>query len=159
MREITKIVVHGTMTKPSFQFSVKELAAEHYRRGIRGSVKGSRTAYHHIITKDGVVHQGRSMEEPGRLCGGENENCIAILLEGGMDMSGRPSVHSYSDEQFDALHEIWMDTRYAFPDLEILGHRDVYETTEDRRIQRICPGFDVRTWARSVLWSEGRKAS
>ena len=46
--------------------------------------------YHYYLTRDGTVHTGRAVEQPGAHCKGHNRHSIGICYEGGLDAEGKP---------------------------------------------------------------------
>lgn len=141
MREITHLVVHGTMTNPKDPFQLDVLAAEHYKRGVRSPYADSRTAYHWIILRNGDLVIGRETHEPARLSGPLNDVALAVLLVGGLDDEGEPAPN-YSAEQWHTLYLLCSLIAEDWPDLEVIGHRDVYSKPKGRD----CPGFDAATY-------------
>lgn len=82
MREITKVIVHCSATDDgddSIDAAIIDMW--HKERGWRG------IGYHWVICRSGLVESGRSEEEVGAHCKGQNKDSIGICLVGTRDFT------------------------------------------------------------------------
>lgn len=86
--------------------------------------------YHFVITKDGVIHIGRPIEEIGAHVKGFNASSVGICLTGESD---------FSEAQFKALRKLVNDliSNLGLSIIDVLGH---YELTRGKT----CPNFNVQ---------------
>ena len=133
MRPIDKLVVHCSATKAGRDFGAADIDRWHRESGYAG------IGYHYVIRIDGTVELGRGEATVGAHAVGFNANSIGICLIGGLDQDGKPSG-DYTTLQWTALAQLLNELRERFPDIEILGHRDLPKVAKD------CPCFDVRAW-------------
>ena len=129
MREINKIIVHCSYTKPSMDWGVAEITRVHVDENGWDSC-----GYHLIIRRDGVVERGRPLSVVGAHAYGHNSDSIGVCLVGGMDEGGGPDSN-FTAHQYQALVQCVHELKKEFGNLEILGHRDVSD--------KDCPCFDV----------------
>ena len=156
MRDITHIVLHSTLQRPNEPFLWEELVADHHRRGVRSGAEGGPTAYHYTIERDGTVRTGRYHSQPARLSGNLSEEALAICMVGGLDSNGEPSPASFSSEQWRALFDLVNHLLVQYPQVEIVGHRDVYDAP---KANALCPCFDAETFGAIIKNLEKRERS
>jgi len=137
MREITKIVIHHSLTPrdqdietamASFDRNHKVRLYEEYQQPISNS-EYKYIAYHYCIGGDGTVRAGRSLDVPGYHASNYavNLESIGICLLGNFDKE-RPTK-----EQIEALKNLVKDMKREFPAIdEVSGHRDY--------ASKSCPG-------------------
>ena len=130
MRKITHIIIHCTATRADRSFSVQSLEASHKARGF------ITIGYHYYITRDGVVHAGRALYTVGAHATGYNAHSIGICYEGGLDIRGRP-CDTRTLEQKDTLQKLLMRLKEDYPEVKVVGHRDLPGVTKD------CPCYEV----------------
>lgn len=128
-REIKFIVVHCSDSDVIRHDSVEVIRKWHLARGFDD------IGYHYIITKDGVIHRGRDIEQVGAHVKGYNKDSIGICLTG---------RRKFSKEQFASLRNLCQDLCAAFKleRFDVLHHRDLDDN-------KTCPNFDlfdVLTW-------------
>lgn len=122
-RKIKLLIVHCSDSDILSHDNVEVIRSWHLARGFND------IGYHYIITKDGVIHQGRNPELQGAHTKGYNKDSIGICLTG---------RHKFSDKQFASLRALCEDLCSAH-DLErfdILHHRDLDN-------KKTCPNFDL----------------
>jgi N-acetyl-anhydromuramyl-L-alanine amidase AmpD len=102
--------------------------------------------YNYVITRDGDVQNGRDTdrdgdvdEEIGAHAKGFNTNSIGICLVGGID-DDRNADANFTFVQYVALNNLVQDLISKYPDVEILGHRDLPNSNKE------CPSFDVKSF-------------
>jgi len=137
MRSINLIVIHCSATKPSQDFTMKDLEACHKARGFKCC------GYHYYITRDGQLHRGRPEEMVGAHARRYNAHSIGVCYEGGLDEQGR-SCDTRTPAQKHTLESLLRSLKYDYPDAEILGHRDL------PWVKKRCPSFDAATEYRDL---------
>jgi N-acetyl-anhydromuramyl-L-alanine amidase AmpD len=76
-REIDRIFIHCTATENASYNNIERIREDHMlNRGW------SDIGYHFLITKDGTIHKGRSLEQIPAAQRGHNRRSIAIVLAG-----------------------------------------------------------------------------
>jgi len=129
------IVIHCTATRPSMDIGFAEVDAWHRHRGFLGC------GYQIIIRRDGTIEEGRDIDDVGAHAKGFNHNSIGIALVGGVTEDDVAiSENNFTDIQFDTLSNVVTTLQLSYPDVEVLGHRDLPDVTKD------CPAFDVKEW-------------
>lgn len=99
MRKITEIIIHCSATKEGKYYTVSDIDRWHRARGFR------KISYHFIIYRDGSIHVGRSKNEIGAHCTGQNSISIGICYIGGLSSDGKPK-DSRTKEQKDSLRAL-----------------------------------------------------
>jgi N-acetyl-anhydromuramyl-L-alanine amidase AmpD len=133
MRKINWIVVHC---------SDSDVPAHDNIEVVRGWHKNERNfseiGYHYFITKDGVVHSGRSENTVGAHVKGHNSGSIGICL------SGRTG---FTADQFRSLEGLLKDicTRHGLGKEDVLSHKDLDP-------HKTCPNFDVHELVSKYNW-------
>lgn len=105
----------------------------HLRRGFFD------VGYQYVVRRDGTIEDGRPVDRPGAHARGFNHISIGICLVGGKD-----GVDNFTDDQWDALGGLVKGLKVAYPDAEVLGHRDL------PNVNKLCPGFDAREWYKEL---------
>lgn len=119
MRAIRKHIVHCS---DSTHGDVAEIRQWHIARGWRD------VGYHFVIRRDGEVEVGRTLEDIGAHCEGQNADSIGTCLVG---------VKDFTPAQFAALRRIHAMLKSMFAGVELFGHRDFNP-------HKTCPNFEVR---------------
>jgi N-acetylmuramoyl-L-alanine amidase len=130
MRKITEIIIHCSATPEGLEISVDIIRDWHVKQ--RG---WSDIGYHYVIGLDGVLFDGRPIEEIGAHCLGHNTHSIGICYVGGLDLSGNPK-DTRTDEQKNTLDKLLGDLKQVYPDATIHGHNEFSN--------KACPCFDVK---------------
>lgn len=131
MRNINKIIIHCTATPEGRDVSIDDVRDWH--------VNGNRwfdVGYHFLIRLDGTIETGRDISQIGAHCVGHNKYSIAICYVGGMNKKNTKPKDTRTDEQRESLRVLIDKITKKFPDVEILGHRDLNP-------KKACPSFDV----------------
>lgn len=132
MRTINRLFVHCSATKPTQDIGAKEIREWH--------VKGcgwKDIGYHFVIRRNGVVEDGRPVEQVGAHVAGHNANSIGICLVGGIDATGKPEAN-FTPEQWKALPRLLRVLKAQYPKATIHGHNEF--------AAKACPSFDVQKW-------------
>jgi len=136
VREINRIIVHCSATKPSMDIGADEIKQWHLARGW------SDIGYHWVITREGITEKGRSEKVAGAHARGHNSDSIGICLVGGIDEDGQPDCN-YTAAQYRALNDTINGIYMRHNIHEVLGHRDLPGVT------KACPCFDVQSFISS----------
>lgn len=82
MRQIKEIILHCSATKEGKAFTVADIDRWHRENGWKGC------GYHYVVGLDGVVEEGRPVEEAGAHCKNRNAESIGVCYIGGCDLVG-----------------------------------------------------------------------
>lgn len=146
MRTITLIIIHCSATPEGRNLDFDSCRQDHIRH--RGFAD---IGYHFYITRDGVVHRGRPLEQAGAHCLHHNRHSIGICYEGGLTAAGAPA-DTRTAPQRAALLSLLGKLRERFPKALTVGHRDLNP-------QKACPCFDaVKEYNGTISLSHPRKA-
>lgn len=129
-RRIEFLVVHCSATRVNIPFGVEQLMTCHLMRGFRG------IGYHFYITKDGVLHETRSMSEIGAHALGFNLHSIGVCYEGGLNEAGKPA-DTRTPQQRETLRRVLGELRGLFPQARIVGHNQL-----SANIHKACPCYN-----------------
>ena len=131
MKNVKWIVIHCSCTKVSQRVTVEDIDRWHQARGW------AMCGYHWVIYQDGSIHPGRSEKFAGAHVKHYNEHAIGVCYIGGMDDKGR-YADTRTSEQKAALWFLLKDLKQAYPEAQIVGHRDF------PRVSKLCPLFDAQ---------------
>ena len=125
MRNIDFIVVHCSATDPNVSFyTLKKNAIEDGYKDI---------PYHFVITQDGCVIPGRSLDVVGAHCKGFNQHSIGICLVGGK-------------KRFDftllQVNQLVLLLNHLCKQFNI-DKSDIYSHYEFNK-NKTCPNFDIK---------------
>lgn len=135
MRTIDKIIIHCSDTPDGRSVTVDEIRRWHKERGF------SDIGYHYVIMLDGSVCDGRTLEQAGAHCKGQNAHSIGICYVGGCDLNRRPK-DTRTDAQKTAMAGLIRELKRRFPTATIHGHNEF--------ANKACPSFDVQKWRMEV---------
>ena len=133
MREIKKLIIHCSATKPSMDIGAEDIRGWHKGKGWDD------IGYHYVIRRNGKVEKGRDISIAGAHAKGHNFNSIGICLVGGIDDNSKAD-DNYNLKQYNALIQLISFLEITFPIDDVLGHRDLPS------VNKSCPCFDVRAW-------------
>ncbi len=142
---IRRIFVHCSATRVGQDIDAATIRRWHLAKGWRD------IGYHFVIRLDGSIERGRPENVPGSHVAGFNTGSIALVYIGGLDAQGQPA-DTRTPAQLEAMERLVRELSQAYPDAEILGHRDVSPDRDgDGKVERhewlkACPCFDVRAW-------------
>lgn len=128
-RKITEIIVHCTATPEGREVSVADVTKWHQARGWKT------IGYHFLIGLDGIIHEGRSLDEVGAHCIGHNQHSIGVCYVGGLDKKYRVPKDTRTVAQKISLLKLINNLKFSFPNVSIYGHRDFDN--------KACPCFDA----------------
>lgn len=131
MRNINKIIIHCSATPQGRDVSVDTIRRWHKASGFAD------IGYHYIIRLDGIIEQGRPIEQQGAHCKGHNEYSIGICYIGGSDSKGKPK-DTRTEKQTQTLIRLLKDLKQQYPQATIHGHNEF--------ANKACPSFNVQEW-------------
>lgn len=151
-RKITDIIVHCTATPEGQELTMKQLEAEHRKRGFSG------IGYHYVVLLNGTIAPGRDVDIIGAHCSGYNTHSIGVSYVGGLE--NKPGVpykklkakDTRTAAQKEALHNLLALLKKAYPNAVIKGHRDYSPDKDgDGLIEpwewiKSCPSFSVEEY-------------
>ena len=130
MRTITFIIVHCSATPEGRSLDFETCRRDHIRHRRFHDI-----GYHFYVTRDGKIHIGRPLEQPGAHCKHHNRHSIGICYEGGLDAQGHPK-DTRTPRQKESLQRLVTELKQRFPKALVVGHRDLNPLKE-------CPCFDA----------------
>lgn len=140
MRQINEIILHCAATKPDWganltpQQQRDEIDRWHKANGWSG------IGYHYIITRNGVVVPGRSIDKVGAHVKGHNTGTIGICLIGGHGSDANDAFSdNFTPQQDFALRKLIDDLKDRFPSIKKVSGHNEYSA-------KACPGFRVNQW-------------
>lgn len=143
--EIRYLVVHCSATRSHQTIDITDIDRWHRERGWNGC------GYHYVITRDGRIQGGRSLNQIGAHTKGHNRLSWGICMVGGLGADGK-GENNFTPAQLSALRALLSSLHAIAPQAEILGHRDLSpDVNGDGVIDqwewvKECPSFDVRAW-------------
>jgi hypothetical protein len=126
-RAVSRVFLHCSASDHLHHDDIAVLRQWHLKRGFDD------VGYHYLITFDGRVQAGRSLEKQPAAQAGHNTGSIAICLSGGQNgQSG-----AFTTAQFRALRDLVAQIDLAYGGtVTFHGHQEV--------AKRSCPVFDYR---------------
>jgi len=142
-RGICSLVVHCAATPNGRPHTASDIDRWHGERGFARLPEAAdahrpdlrHIGYHYVIRLDGVVEEGRSIDEIGAHVAGYNHHSIGLCLIG---------TDRFTLAQWDSLRQSVLGLRQRFAGIGIIGHRQINP-------HKTCPGFDVRTWLMTAM--------
>ena len=134
MRRIKTIFIHCTAT--SQKATARQILDSFKRRGWRFP------GYHYIVEPDGKTVAALSEELVSNGVQGHNRESINVAYIGGIDHRGLPADNR-TVEQKAALVHLLLQLRERYPEARIMGHRDIWSTTDCTKWHKSCPAFNA----------------
>lgn len=134
MRKIKLIFIHCTAT--SQKASVETIKKGFGQRGWKYP------GYHYIVTPNGKTVKLLDESIPSNGVAGYNASAINIAYIGGIDKYGKP-IDNRTIEEKAAIVHILLQLRERYPKAKILGHRDIWSTTDSSKWHKACPCFNA----------------
>lgn len=123
------IIIHHTAS--TSEMTVESIHQQHLNQGWAG------IGYNLYINKQGEVWEGRPEEMSGAQCEGFNSISIGVCLSGNFEEE-EPNVN-----QITSLIELLHHLRTKYPNVEIVGHKDLNATA--------CPGKNLYSKLGSII--------
>jgi len=148
----THLVLHCSATKPQLNIGRDVIREWHLAKGWAD------IGYHAVVKRNGLIEFGRPFDDVGAHVAGYNGTTVGVCLVGGLYPDGTEADDDieglYTAEQRQALRNLVIVLKAAYPDALIVGHRDLSpDANKDGKIDKhewlkSCPGFDVRAWTK-----------
>ena len=130
MRNINKIIIHCSATKPNMDIGADVIRDWH----VNGN-GWSDIGYHQVIRRDGTPEAGRDIARSGAHCKGHNHDSVGVCMVGGIDDDGKPECN-FTLRQWRTLDSIIEGYLTKFPNATVHGHNEF--SSKD------CPSFNAR---------------
>lgn len=140
MREIKKVIVHCSATRPSSKVTADTIRSWHVHNR-----KWRDIGYHYVIERSGNVVTGRPLYLAGAHTIGHNRHSIGICLVGGINEETGLAEANFTYYQYKKLVDLLLSIcdRYSLGLEDVFGHRDF--------ANRSCPCFDIKEFLRDLL--------
>lgn len=135
------IVVHCAATKPSMDTTAADIDRWHRERGWL------KIGYHFVIKRDGVIEEGRQVDEVGAHASGYNSSSVSVCLIGGLSEDGTSSENNFTEEQWESFGAVIDTLTNKYPNAKVIGHNDISK--------KDCPTFNVGEWYAKYREVEG----
>lgn len=139
LANITDFIIHHTAG--AVGQTPLEIDAEHRNEGW------AMIGYNYVITPDGTVYEGRSLNVEPSAAYGRNMESIDVVLVGNFDSSDAGYTGPPTDAQLDSLLSLGIDVHQKFPTIErTIGHCDVatmFYPTDEVSYSTACPGNEL----------------
>ena len=132
------IVIHHTASKTDL--TVQEIHQLHLNQGENWKGIG----YHYYINKKGIIYRGRPEKYSGSHALDYNSISIGVCLSGNFEEE-EPNVN-----QITSLIELLHYLRTKYPNVEIVGHKDLNATA--------CPGKNLYSKLGSIIANSATSA-
>jgi len=149
MRPINEIIVHCADTPASWGGNMTpEQQRDEIRRWHVEERGWSDIGYHYVITRNGVVVQGRSLDKIGAHVKGHNKGTIGICLVGGKGGTAHDKFReNFTKEQDFALRKLIDELKDRFVSVnKVSGHNEY--------AAKACPCFNVQEWITGGMSSQ-----
>ena len=149
MRPINEIIVHCAVTPPSWGGNMTpEQQRDEIRRWHVEERGWSDIGYHYVITRNGVVVQGRPLDKIGAHVKGHNKGTIGVCLVGGKGGTAHDKFReNFTKEQDFALRKLIDELKDRFVSLnKVSGHNEY--------AAKACPCFNVQEWITGGMSSQ-----
>lgn len=130
------IVIHCSATPPNVKVDRAVIDRWHRERGFL------KIGYHFVIKRDGVVEEGRPIDQIGAHVEGFNAQSIGICMAGGCKVGEKGALvpdNNFTDPQWSALRTLVVRMQTLFPNAKVVGHTDLNPN-------KACPSFNVNEW-------------
>lgn len=132
MRELNRVIILSSNTRPNRRFTIKDLDRRDRKAGKL------EVGVHYYIDREGYVHYGRDIEKVGVHSGKRNVGSIAVMLAGGVN-ERKVSQDNFTLHQRASLGELVSNLMQQHNIDIVEGHNNT------------CPPFDVKAWVNETL--------
>ena len=149
MRPINEIIIHCADTPASWGGNMTpEQQRDEIRRWHVEERGWSDIGYHYVITRNGVVVQGRNLDKIGAHVKGHNKGTIGICLVGGKGGTAHDKFReNFTKEQDFALRKLIDELKDRFVSInKVSGHNEY--------AAKACPCFNVSEWLTGGMSSQ-----
>lgn len=130
-RHVSRLIIHCSATPPSMDIGADTINKWHTDKGW------SAIGYHYVIKRDGVIENGRDVNNIGAHVKGHNTGSIGVCLIGGVDKNNKAEAN-FTDAQWETLAIVCKSFKKQLNYVTIHGHNEY--------AAKACPSFDVQVW-------------
>lgn len=150
MAKLKYLVIHCTATPEGREVSSNDIRRWHTDPVSKGGRGWKQVGYTDLIHLDGTVERLVGNNEDANVDsweitnGAKGYNSVSrhIVYAGGCAKDGKTQKDTRTKAQRKAMAEYVRDFHRRFPDVKIIGHREL--------AARACPSFDVQAWLKSM---------
>ena len=116
--ETLYMIIDHSGTTPTIDIDVNNQDNRDRSKGFYGC------RYHYVITRDGEVQEGRTLDRVSPLTGVLDHQSVTVCLVGGKNIEGE-AEDNFTDAQKEALKQLITLSRNSNPNLQVLGRKEV----------------------------------
>ena len=144
------LIIHCTATPEGREVTSAQIRAWHTSPVSQGGRGWKQVGYTDMIHLDGKVERLVENNEDANVdafeitngATGYNSVSRHIVYVGGVEKDGKTPKDTRTSEQLTALENYVKDFHKRFPNVKIIGHREV--------AAKACPSFDVQKWLKQI---------
>lgn len=140
MRAIKQIILHCSANSVTCKMRAADIKKYHVQVN-----KWSDIGYHYVIPTDGVVEQGRPVEQVGAHCSGQNSDSIGICYVGGLASDGKTPQDTRTKAQKEALRALVRTLLYKYKLTPAQVH------CHNEYSSKACPSFKIEDFRKELL--------
>ena len=150
MANLKYLILHCTATPEGREVTSDQIRAWHTSPVSQGGRGWKQVGYTDMIHLDGTVERLVANNEDAVVdsweitngASGYNSISRHVVYVGGVAKDGKTPKDTRTPEQLKALESYVKDFHRRFPNVKIIGHREV--------AAKACPSFDVQKWLKSI---------
>lgn len=150
MGQLKYLVLHCTATPEGRQVSSDDIRRWHTNPVSKGGRGWKQVGYTDMFHLDGRIERLVANNEDNNVdpwevtngAAGHNSVSRHVVYVGGMTKDNKKSKDTRTPEQLCAMKKYVQDFHRRFPNVKIVGHRDL--------ANKACPSFDVKAWLKSI---------
>ncbi len=152
MAKMKYLVIHCTATPEGREVSQSDIRHWHTDPVSKGGRGWKQVGYTDLIHLDGTVERMVQNNEDAEVdpwevtngAAGYNSVSRHIVYVGGVAKDGKTAKDTRTLEQKRALAKYVRDFHERFPQIRIVGHREL------PGVKKACPSFDVQQWLQAI---------
>lgn len=152
MAKMKYLVIHCTATPEGREVSQSDIRRWHTDPVSKGGRGWKQVGYTDLIHLDGTVERLVQNNEDAEVdpwevtngAAGYNSVSRHIVYAGGVAKDGKTAKDTRTLEQKRALVKYVRDFHERFPQIRIVGHREL------PGVKKACPSFDVQQWLQAI---------
>lgn len=152
MAKMKYLVIHCTATPEGREVSQSDIRHWHTDPVSKGGRGWKQVGYTDLIHLDGTVERLVQNNEDAEVdpwevtngAAGYNSVSRHIVYAGGVAKDGKTAKDTRTLEQKRALVKYVRDFHERFPQIRIVGHREL------PGVKKACPSFDVQQWLQAI---------
>lgn len=152
MAKMKYLVIHCTATPEGREVSQSDIRHWHTDPVSKGGRGWKQVGYTDLIHLDGTVERLVQNNEDAEVdpwevtngAAGYNSVSRHIVYAGGLAKDGKTAKDTRTLEQKRALVKYVRDFHERFPQIRIVGHREL------PGVKKACPSFDVQQWLQAI---------